>query len=171
MCFGKATRYSHSGVFAWRWYNRIPARDRVKLATRTESPVNDEMIARFSDPRFIRLLHAAMGMVTEAGEFIDQLKKHGFYGKPLDEVNLMEELGDQDWYMNLACDILGATMEMIEVANIKKLAARYGEKFSKDGALIRNLGLELLVLENALPVQKKTTIVEEHLEHGNIQSQ
>lgn len=129
---------------------RISAETRVKLATRTEAPVTSEMIARFSSPKFIRLLHAGIGMATESGEFLDQLKKHGFYGKELDVINLMEELGDQDWYMNLCCDVLHTTMRVIEEANIKKLAARYGEKFSEDAALIRNLTLELDILKKDL---------------------
>ncbi len=152
----------------YNYSSRTAAVDRVKLATRTESPVNAEMIARFSNPKFIRLLHVGFGMATEAGEFLDQLKKHGFYGKELDEVNLMEELGDSDWYMNLCCDILNTTMQVIEEANIKKLAKRYGDKFSKDGALLRNLGAELMILEANLP--KSNPVPPEHREHGNIQS-
>lgn len=129
---------------------RIPAVERVKLATRTESPVNEAMIARFSNPKTIRILHAVFGLVTESGEMMDQLKKHLFYGKELDELNLMEELGDQDWYMNLLCDVLNTTMELVEITNIKKLTARYGEKFSSDKALLRDLGVELQVLKDNL---------------------
>jgi hypothetical protein len=43
---------------------------------------------RLSDESTIHLLHAATGMVTEAGELLDMLKKHIFYGKDLDLVNL-----------------------------------------------------------------------------------
>lgn len=132
--------------------DRLPASDRVKLATRTEAPVTAEMLARFQNPKAIRLLHAALGLATEtAGEMLDMLKKHFFYGKPLDELNFMEEMGDADWYLNLACDTLHTTMAVIEVANIKKLAKRYGEKFSEDAALLRNLGAELEVLKENLP--------------------
>ena len=59
-------------------------------------------------------------------------------------------MGDADWYMNLACDVLHTTMQVIEQANIKKLAKRYGEKFSKDAALLRDLGAELDVLKENL---------------------
>jgi NTP pyrophosphatase (non-canonical NTP hydrolase) len=131
-------------------HNRIPAADRVKLATRTEAPVTPEMIERFSNPETIRIAHYIFGLVTEAGEALDQLKKHLYYGKPLDKVNLKEELGDTDWYMNLACSVFDTTMQEIEEANIKKLYARYGEKFSADAALIRNLDNERKVLEDNL---------------------
>lgn len=134
--------------------DRIPAKERVKLATRTEAPVTPEMIERFSNPETIRIFHYIAGLVTEAGEALDQLKKHLFYGKPLDKVNLKEELGDSDWYMNLGCSVLDTTMQEVEEANIKKLYKRYGEKFSEDAALIRNLDEERKVLEENLPAYK-----------------
>jgi NTP pyrophosphatase (non-canonical NTP hydrolase) len=137
---------------------RLDPHERIKLATRTEAPVTPEVVKRFQNVNAIRLLHAAMGMSTEAGELLDNLKKHFFYGKPIDETNIKEEIGDMDWYISVACDVLQTTMQIIEVANIKKLAARYGEKFSEDRALLRNLEIEAGVLK-------------EHLEHGNIQSQ
>lgn len=127
---------------------RILAADRVKLATRTEAPVTAEMIERFSEPETIRLLHGIIGLVTEVGEKMDQLKRHLFYGKPLDTVNMKEELGDLDWYMNLICAVLKTNMQEIEEANIKKLVGgRYKDKFSQDEALIRNLVNERKILE------------------------
>jgi NTP pyrophosphatase (non-canonical NTP hydrolase) len=134
--------------------SRISAEDRVKLATRTEAPVTPEMIARFSDPETIRIFHYIAGLVTEAGEALDQLKRHLFYGKPLDKINLKEELGDTDWYMNLGCSVLDTNMQEVEIANIRKLTARFGDKFSEDAALIRNLDNERKVLEENLPAFK-----------------
>lgn len=45
------------------------------------------------------LLHCATGLVTESAELVDAIKKHVFYGKPLDVVNIKEELGDLLWYV------------------------------------------------------------------------
>lgn len=42
--------------------------------------------------------HGIIGMMTEAGELLDQMKKHWFYGRELDVVNIKEELGDILWY-------------------------------------------------------------------------
>ena len=100
---------------------------------------------RISD-RKIRMLHSAMGLCTEAGEVMDQLKKHIFYGKDLDEKNLFEEIGDLFWYCAVMADTLGVSFERIQRANFDKLKARYGEKFSKDRALNRDLEKE----DNAL---------------------
>ena len=96
---------------------------------------------------FVRLLHAAMGMTTEAGEFMDALKKHAMYGKPLDFVNLKEEVGDLLWYVALACTSLGVPIEEIMATNIAKLRARYPEKFTEKAALTRDLAAERRVLE------------------------
>lgn len=96
----------------------------------------------------IRLLHAGMGLSTEAGEFMDMLKKHILYGRELDIVNLAEEIGDLFWYAALACDELGISFEDIMEVNIKKLRARYGEKFSEHDAMNRDLEKERKILED-----------------------
>jgi NTP pyrophosphatase (non-canonical NTP hydrolase) len=94
------------------------------------------------------LLHASMGLVTEAGEFQDMLKKHVFYGKPLDEVNLKEEIGDVLWYCAIALEALGTDFESVMETNINKLKARYPEKFTEDKAENRDLVKEREILEN-----------------------
>jgi NTP pyrophosphatase (non-canonical NTP hydrolase) len=45
------------------------------------------------------LLHMKLGVITEFGEFLDMIKKHIAYGKPLDYVNLQEEIADIIWYL------------------------------------------------------------------------
>ena len=113
----------------------------------TETIDFDRITEKFKNPEIIRLLHAAMGLVTEAGEFIDMLKKHIYYDKTLDEVNLIEELGDIMWYFEIACDVLKVEREEIEEININKLRKRYPNGFSKKDAIERNLDIEREVLE------------------------
>jgi len=96
----------------------------------------------------LRILHACMGLTTETGELTDQLKKHIFYGKPLDEVNLIEELGDLFWYAAILAMALDTNFEEIWRINIAKLKARYGAEFSEEAALNRNLDSERAILEN-----------------------
>lgn len=98
-------------------------------------------------PNLLDLLHAGLGLATEAGEFVDAIKKHVFYGKPLDMVNLQEELGDVLWYIGFICQRNGWSMEKIMEQNIKKLQIRYPEKFTQSDALNRELGAERHVLE------------------------
>lgn len=97
----------------------------------------------------IRLLHAAMGLSTESGEFVDAMKKNIFYGKPIDRTNLKEELGDLFWYMAIAADALGTTFEELQRVNIEKLKFRYPDKFDAGYALARNLAEERRILEEA----------------------
>lgn len=96
-----------------------------------------------------RLLHAGMGLSTEAGEFLDALKKPLFYGKPLDLINLREELGDIMWYVAVACSALGTTLEAEQERVIRKLRTRYSDEglFNADEALTRDLEAERKTLE------------------------
>jgi NTP pyrophosphatase (non-canonical NTP hydrolase) len=125
----------------------MKAADYQREAERTNLPDYGPVQARMSDPLFARLLHAASGMVTEAGEFMDALKKHAMYGKPLDVVNLAEEVGDQLWYLALACNTLGVEIEAVMATNIEKLRVRFPEKFTEKDALTRDLGAERRILE------------------------
>ncbi len=96
-----------------------------------------------------RLLHAFLGLATELGEAADQLKKHLIYGKPLDEVNLIEEHGDVSWYANLMTAAIGSTWEVSWAKNIAKLKVRFPDKFTQTLAVDRDLGAERVALEAA----------------------
>ena len=117
----------------------------VKDCVRTEAPITGAVLIRLD--KSARLLHAGMGMATEAGEFVDSLKKTIFYGKPLDEVNLIEEMGDLLWYVGLACDALGVPIELVMDRVVSKLEQRYPEKFTDEAALNRDLEAERKALE------------------------
>ena len=115
---------------------------------RSENNDYDGMSKRFHNKDVIRLLHGGMGISTEAGEFLDVLKKHIFYGKEIDYVNLSEELGDALFYIALCMDVLGISFEDVMEKNIEKLKARYPEKFTEDKAINRDLDTERKILEN-----------------------
>lgn len=119
----------------------------VQNALRTESCDMGAVAQRMVDKRSIRLNHAAMGMVTEAAEFTDALKKLFFYGKQVDTTNLVEELGDLCWYIAIACDELDVSLEQVMNINIKKLQKRFPEKFTEAHAIDRDLDAERQVLE------------------------
>lgn len=123
------------------------SKEYIQDAIRTESRDFDSMNKRLTDDGTKRLMHAAFGLSTEAGEFLDAMKKHIFYGKELDRINLREELGDLFWYIAIACDELDVEFEPIMQRNIEKLKARYGEKFSEKNAEHRNLDKEREILE------------------------
>ncbi len=113
-----------------------------KLAIKTEPSLNEwfhKIKWRLHDEKTGRLLHAAMGLSTESGEFMDALKRHVYYGEPLDYANLVEEIGDIFWYCALAADVIGTDFETIMAHNIAKLRTRYGEKFTEDRAINRDI--------------------------------
>jgi NTP pyrophosphatase (non-canonical NTP hydrolase) len=53
------------------------------------------------------LLHAQLGIASEAGELADAIKKEYAYEQSLDKENVEEELGDLLWYISLACCSIG----------------------------------------------------------------
>jgi len=96
----------------------------------------------------IRLLHAGLGLLTEAAEFLIPVLNSIATGEPVDKVNLKEELGDAQWYQAIACDVLNTDFATIQSVNIAKLKARYPEKFSADKAIHRDLIAEREILED-----------------------
>lgn len=84
------------------------------------------------------LLHAVIGISGESGELIDAVKKHVFYGKDLDVNNVKEELGDILFYVGMACNALGISMDDVLDQNVEKLSKRYKEKFTEKEAIERN---------------------------------
>jgi NTP pyrophosphatase (non-canonical NTP hydrolase) len=118
------------------------SKDYIELAKKTESNDHRPIVERLSKDATVRLLHAAMGVSTEAGELLDAMKKYVFYGKKLDETNLLEEVGDVFWYLAILADELGFDFETAMQKNIAKLQARYGEAFSSERAQVRDLEKE-----------------------------
>lgn len=92
-------------------------------------------------------LHMVLGMQTEVAEIADVYKKYMAYGKELDLVNVKEEIGDVAWYLANICNLHGWDLRDILDTNIKKLQARFPEKFTQENAINRNLKKERKILE------------------------
>ena len=71
------------------------------------------------------LMHHTFGIAGEAGELLDAIKKHIIYNKPLDLVNVIEELGDIEFYMEGLRQELGISRQETINYNAAKLAKRY----------------------------------------------
>jgi NTP pyrophosphatase (non-canonical NTP hydrolase) len=86
----------------------------------------------------VDLIHAIMGISGEAGELLDAIKKAVIYDKPLLHDNVVEELGDLEFYMEQLRQRLGITREETLDANIAKLSKRYeGLRYSDAAAHAR----------------------------------
>ena len=83
------------------------------------------------------LLHAAVGICGEAGELIDAIKKHWVYGQDLDENNVIEELGDIEFYLQAMRDLMLVTRMEVLAANVEKLKKRYPNVYTDDLAAKR----------------------------------
>lgn len=92
------------------------------------------------------IFHGIVGMFTEAAELMEALAKSMVTGEPLDEVNLVEELGDGNWYQAIVMKKLGVSHGEIWDKNINKLRVRFPEKFDIDRVLDRDLEAERKVL-------------------------
>lgn len=103
-----------------------------KEAQRTDAPLENKYDK-------LHAVHMVMGMTTEVGELVDVFKKDLAYKKPVDWVNVKEEIGDLMWYVANFCTVNNIDIEEILQTNIDKLKARYPEKFTSEKAINRNL--------------------------------
>lgn len=88
------------------------------------------------DPDKVDLMHAAVGISGEAGELLDAVKKAVIYNKPLDVQNIIEELGDMEFYMEQLRNnlLILTTREVTLKANYEKLNKRYKNGYSDSAA-------------------------------------
>lgn len=106
----------HSSVSTYQWEQMVR-----KLAK-----PGIEILKELTDSR-IDLLHAAVGVSGEAGELLDAIKKHVIYNRPIDLENIIEELGDIEFYLEQLRGNTGVliTREATLKANYEKLSKRY----------------------------------------------
>lgn len=71
------------------------------------------------------MMHAALGIAAEAGEVAGCIKKHLAYGLDLDMENLIEEMGDLEFFQEHLRQTLGISRDSILQANMEKLEKRY----------------------------------------------
>jgi NTP pyrophosphatase (non-canonical NTP hydrolase) len=89
-------------------------------------------------PEKAHLWHMATGVATEAGEILSTVKAHVCYDKPIDRENVIEELGDIEFYLEGLRARLSITRDEVLEHNIQKLLRRYpGGGFSNHDAQTR----------------------------------
>lgn len=94
-----------------------------------------EDIIKSLTPEKANLLHMAVGVAGEAGELLDAVKKHVVYEKEIDLENVIEELGDLEFYMQGIRTQLGIQRELVLMANKEKLSKRYTKlHYTNEGA-------------------------------------
>jgi predicted translin family RNA/ssDNA-binding protein len=111
----------------YTWHQHVDKEDEIKIDT--------------------RVFHGILGMATESGELMNVLVENMRSKKPVDAVNVHEEMHDSSWYMAIIHDALGLDWSEGLARNIAKLKARYPEKFTEHHANNRDLDAERAILE------------------------
>ena len=94
-----------------------------------------------------RLAQAIMGVTTEAVELLDALKKECCQGRDMVRSNIIEELGDLEFYMAIIRKEVDVDRAEVLRRNAEKLASRYPNGFETKRSENRNLEKELDILE------------------------
>lgn len=85
--------------------------------------------------------HAGTGISGEAGELLDAIKRYVVCGKDIDLKNVVEELGDLEFYMEALRQNLSITREQTLTHNMDKLekgkTARYKDGYTDQAAIER----------------------------------
>lgn len=84
-----------------------------------------EDIIKDLTPGKAHLWHMSSCVGGEAGELFDAVKKFVIYGKPIDRENVIEEMGDIEFYLEGMRQELGITREETLSHNVGKLSTRY----------------------------------------------
>jgi len=72
-------------------------------------------------------IHMIMGICGEAGELLDAVKKTVIYRKNLDRTNVIEELGDIEFYLEGFRQSVGISRDETIKENMDKLSKRYAK--------------------------------------------
>jgi NTP pyrophosphatase (non-canonical NTP hydrolase) len=94
----------------------------VRALCKPGQQIADELTAEGA-----HLWHMSSCLCGEAGELFDAIKRKVIYQKKLDRANVVEELGDLEFYLEGLRAALGITREETLEGNIAKLSTRYGE--------------------------------------------
>jgi len=98
------------------------------LAQRTSNPALTQ---------YEHLLNGALGLAGEAGECCDLVKKNGFQDGREIRDDLVDELGDELWYIAETATAMNISMDEIACHNLEKLRRRYPDGFDAERSLHR----------------------------------
>lgn len=88
-------------------------------------------------PKREQLVHCALGLVGEAGEVAELVKKEFAYGKEYDENEMDNELGDVLFYLVAMAQQNGVWLDEIMEKNVAKLQQRYPKGYTDADAIAR----------------------------------
>lgn len=77
-------------------------------------------------------IHMIMGICGEAGELLDSIKKHVIYRQPIDMINIVEEMGDIEFYLEGLRQWAKVSRDVVITTNVAKLEKRYSQGIYSD---------------------------------------
>jgi NTP pyrophosphatase (non-canonical NTP hydrolase) len=98
--------------------------------TRYREAIERTMNNELSEAEKLSML--ALGLAGEAGEIVDQIKKHVYHGHELDREELIKEMGDYCWYFFHLMNHFSISEEEVFMKNVMKLQKRYSKGFSQE---------------------------------------
>lgn len=115
---------------------RSPDSMHLEMVMQLQKP--GEAILDQMTPLKIMCLHMAGGAASEGGELFDAIKRWALFNKELDRENVVEELGDLEFFMMGLRLNLGITRAETLQHNMEKLGVRYeGYVFSDEATIAR----------------------------------
>lgn len=112
-----------------------PNNKHQSMVLRLKKP-GEDILAKLT-PAMADALHMSGGVCSEAGELFDAIKRWAIYGKELDRANVIEELGDLEFFLEGLRQLLRIPREETLEANLAKLGVRYADGFSDKAAIER----------------------------------
>lgn len=76
--------------------------------------------------------YLTLGLVGEAGEVANEVKRMYRDGCVMDDDKVLDELGDTLWYLGQLAAVMGWSLADVQERNLAKLKARYGGMDKED---------------------------------------
>lgn len=101
-------------------------------------------------PSDLELLHAILGLFSEAGELLEMFMHRMASGLAIDRANAIEELGDAGWFLQLGIKAVHSRAEEVQQVNILKLVERFPDGYSDLCGLVRDQESERNAIEQSI---------------------
>lgn len=104
------------------------------VARKIKDPV---VILQELSPERVNAIHMILGLSGEVGELLDAVKKWTIYDKQLDLDNVIEELGDIEFFLEGIRQVMCTNRNHIIERNMEKLSKRYKSDYTDKEAVER----------------------------------
>lgn len=108
-------------------YKEFDSRTYDEQALQYLNPLRPDQISK----RVADANHGVLGITGEVGELADVIKKAFVNNLEIDRQKVIDECGDILWFVALTLRAVDSNTSEAMQANVSKIQARYGERFSE----------------------------------------